>query len=1838
MLLLLGGMPVAAQNFSSLWKEVRAAREKDLPKSELDWLGQIERKAEGEKAWGHLLAAETRRAQVVAMISADSLAPALETMEQRARGAKEPVVTAIRWAVLAKIYSADGAMPDEAKAEACAQKALNNPDLLASAKVGQWEPLAVSGQGQGVFGGDMLSVVGYELGRLSLLYDYYSSKGNRRAACLSALEACKRGRRDQRTYDINKSPYIHLLDSILDEYGDQDVAGEVAVERYEAMKECAGVGAEQRIGYINYALERWGSWPRMAELINERRLLTAPMLNMSAETTNSRPGEPIVLRIDEARAVSELVVKVYGLEAEGDVEADPMTEAGYKALKTLMDEAPRQVKTLRTRGMMAYETFSDSIVLSPMPVGVYLMEITTSPATETRRILCYVSDNCLLSEALPGDKIRYVALSSTTGHPLKGAKIRLAFREAGGQSDQYTYETIECDEDGEVVYQMPITEKGKTQKPTKARLFTCTDKASTWTSGTGRFSMDLSDGKRDITRLYADRSIYRPGQTIKAAAMAYRQTSWTDAEAVAGKNISIKLKDPSGRVVGQQEGTTDSYGAMSADLQIPSGGLTGRYTLETTGTRLSIRVEQYKRPTFKVEFPDVNTKYQAGDTLLIRAKAVAYSGMPVQGAKVSCKIYRREALWWRLAYRRMQAGMEPDDVLLDEQTTITDGSGRFDVELPLVMPETGEDRGDAFYNFIVEASVCDISGETHEAQMSVPLGGKQASISLSIGDKELGDSLSSLTVWLKNRAGLDVNTAVRLRIDDYGDWIEGRTMQPISLPSRLKSGKHSVYVLCDNDTLRHDFTVFSLDDKRPPVETHDWFYVSADKFADYKTPVTVQVGTSERDVHVVYSILSGENIVESGSFKLDNSTENRRFRYKEEWGNGLLLTYAWVKNGEWHSHSKKLQRPTAPRNLNLKWTTFRDRLVPGEQETWTLSISDPDGKPADAALIATIYDASLDGLYSHEWSLPGMATIPTPTTKWTLPRNTPLHFVANAQVSLLKWQPFEPAHFNQEMFPSNPSISLYGLDHTRIMRAKGVASALTEDAVAVSLAAAEEEGGEEDDGLQTMAEESIRENFDETAFFSASLTTNREGQVDLTFTLPEALTTWRFLGLAHTQDMKTGLMEDEAVAQKEVMATAHLPRFVRVGDKARLGAKVANTANSRVKGHVSLTLEDAETGRVVMRDRKPFDVDIDNTTQVEFQYEPDGSTQLLVCRMVAEGTNESGRPFSDGEQHYLPVMPNRERVVKTRTFTQTGPGTERIDIGEMLTVKDETTRLSIEYTTNPAWLAVEALPYVANKCDEGALGQATALYVGTIGNLLAQGDLRELLGRWSQEEETSALVGQLERNVELRDIVADETPWVGEAETESESRRIMASFLDAHSLEALTASAEAKLERLQNPDGSWSWWPGMDGNVHMTAEVAMMLSRLCLMTGANDSIVAPAADQLERALKYLDAKMAETVARLRDQEADGVSPIFPGKTALKYLYVNALLHRTLAAKAQDASTYLADLLKKQKGLTIHDKAMAAIVMKGLGEEQAARDYAQSLREYAVEDEEMGIYYETIRAPYSWRDYRIPTQTAAIEALRAIEPDNHATIDGMKLWLLQEKRTQMWDTPIVSADAVYALLFDEEGHVDMGSLAPVQEPRITIDGRLISLPEKDGAEGSIRLTLSMNDASLSKTSKIFEATNTGGPTSWGAIYAQYMQEAESIEDYGDGLSIKREIVEQETGGRGGANLQVGDKVKVILTITAHRDLDFVEVRDKRAAAMEPVEQLSGYRNGYYCTPRDNATNYYFDSMPKGTYRIETEYFLSRAGTYETGSATVCCAYAPEYRAATGSTRIDVGNNE
>ena len=1816
-------MQTTAQTYDNLWKQADIIAQKDQPKSEIGVMQKIISKASAAKDYGQQLAAEMRQVMLWKEISADSLTPNVKRMEAEALKTNDPMQKAVRYAVLGKVYHDNpyGIEVDEAsleqgedasydqsqrkvnlkKSQEFFKKAMAHPELLAKHTSTEYVPLTLKGVDGSSFKNDLLHLIGFEADCKEAylqLYTYYNKVGNRGAACLCAYKLIEKYRQDD-VREVKKSKYLQTIDSLIQVYQDIPEAGELAVEHFRFMEGATDAKPLDKLNYINYALSRWGGWSRMNELRNAQKRLTEPMFRVKDMPQVLRPGEKAWVHLD-VRNLQNLKISISRLNITADNDYNAQDEATYKMLLKKTTKLHQKDFSRNYYGRPDYEEVKDSIEIGGnLPLGAYLMEVTSdNTGIAPQRELFYVSNLAVMIQQLPDDRHRYVVVNATDGQPIAGAKIELydQWYDFNTKKNKRTvHARLTTDENGEAYFK---NVDGMVLISTSADKFAPAKYIY--------LSRDRYYEKKDNEtkyQVYTDRALYRPGQKVHASAISYTVKKGLDAS-VPGKSMELKfvLSDANWKQVAEQKVTTDEYGTASVDFELPKEGKTGQYSISVNGTASEyFRVEEYKRPTFEITFPKVNEKYNWGDTVVVKASAKTYAGVPVQGAKVEYQVTRRNQLWW---WGAGSAGQ-----LVKTDSCVTREDGTFDVEIPLEASLSGKDETDMsnfmriarFFNFEVSAIVTDISGESHEGVMSLPLGTKPTILTVNLPKRIEADSLKTVTFAYRNASGMPISCRLKYRIDK-GEWKDAEANAPVSIKEYAssassassslvwKSGVHQLEAICGQDTLQQKFTLFSMKETHPVEPTTEWYYQTAKTFPRDGKPVYIQVGSSENGAHIVYSIIAGNKLLEKGAWELGDSIVTLPFTYKEEYASGIVLNYSFVKQGKCYTRMMSIARPLPEKKLNIAWKTFRNRLTPGQKEEWTLKITTPDGKPAKAQLMSVLYDKSLDQIAPHFWNLSLDFYQSLPNCYWKhnltfrpfyLNGVYPTKYYDERGLDVDK---FDGKFFSYNGYMQAEELSMLGRssggiveavrvqkdelvrEEAKVMRIRG--SKMVRVAAAAPSAnkvfdVVEEmpqfAGGSGSDAGQYLDKVQVRENMNETAFFYPALESDNYGNVAIRFTLPESVTTWKFMGLAHDKEMRNGLLVDEAVAQKTVMVQPNMPRFLREGDKSSIVVKLFNTSDKKVSGNARMQILDAETQKVVWQKTQNYSINAEGSATVSFDVQ--GLKEgVYINKVVAAGNG-----YSDGEQHYLPVLSDRELVVNTLPITLHQQGEQSFDLSKLFLDKEgkqakgtEEAKVTVEYTNNPSWLMIKALPAISNPDDEDAISLMSAIYANTITTFIQK----------KLSLETSRLQNQVE-----------------------------------------------KLKKLQNADGSFSWWKGMKGSRYMTTAVAEMMVRLNAIAGTQKSI----SKMLTSAINYLSWQTAREVREMKKME-EKKHKVSPSEQALHYLYILSMDGRKMKENFEQDQAYLLDKMSKMTSdFTIYGKARAAVVLAKNSQQNAAYrekagEYLQSVNEYAVYREEMGRYYDTHKALYSWRNYKIPTQVSVIEAMQLLKPNDKQTIEELQRWLLMSKRTQVWDTPVNTVDAVYAFMKGNESNWNKKAENAV----LKLDGKQLPMPQDSTMLGYIK-TEKVGKASTLNINKKSDYT------SWGAVYAEFKQPLSEIASSESGIKVRRVVVTAESQGKEKSLTKVGEKVKVTLMITADRDYDFVEIEDKRAACLEPVNQQSGYQwgMGCYVSPRDNTTNFYFDRLSKGKHVVEMEYYVDRNGEYQAGSCSARCAYSPEF---------------
>lgn len=1873
--------PMQAQTYDNLWKELEVLERKDLPKSVISEAMKIYDKAKAEQNVPQMMKAYLTAMQYRSLLTPDSLKVDMNGLEQWASQTGSMEDKAILYSILGEMT-----MPaDVKKGLGYLQASLKDKDRLLLIPVEKLRPMVRVGEASKRYFRDNL----YNLlaRRAIQIMQQYRWQAAAKANQTNSLSVDMTDMDQFVTYQFVPVSDCDLTAAVMQTYQSLLKAYDTETERegwlltgidalnylyrnfsgnfsndvcqqelrkwihtYPAVKTVpeAYLALAQFLQYQNNQVERLrivregiAGYPRY-EGINQLKNIEKEILNasLSLEIATAYPGEQQSVKVNY-KNLTGITLQLYKVNL-------PVTSAVLQNRTTHFESKYARLQReehFSLKPTTDYLNVDTTLTIQAPQAGIYFLKaVPDGKKGVSDGTLMNVTALKTIYRPLPDGTLELVVVDAVSGQPVSEAEVTIYTEKGGGYSPQQTYQ---ADKQGTLKLDFLNSNKYWYNAHTAA------DNAMPILNLWKNDYYYKESKRKEVLQLFTDRSIYRPGQTVYVSGLAYEMEK-DSTRVLADKKYTVSLYDANNNETGKVEVRTNGFGSFSGQFVLPSPCLTGYFSLRAADTSVSFKVEEYKRPTFDVTFEPVKVEYQVGDSIEVVGMAKTFAGAPVQNARVHYNISRSYAWVWRFMGRGSARW---------EGEAMTDADGKFSVPVHF---EIDSDRRESplwYYTYNIQADVTDGAGETQQANLSLPLGSTSMVLNMdNLPDNLVKEKKLEIKLTAMNLSGEPVDTPVTYQVVEMeeqkdGQEKEGRKVLTGTVEANKSFVPEAIYALPSGNyrlklsakdtqgrecTASKNFLLFSLNDKRPPFVITDWFYQDGLEF-DAASPATVYIGSSEKNVYLLYDVFAGNKRLESKRIELSDSVVSFRFPYKKEYGDGILVSMAFVKDGRLYSHNARIMKPAPEKKLQLKWTTFRDKLRPGQQEEWKLTVLYPDGSPAEAEMLATMYDASLDKIYSaHKLDFGVDFHYVVPLTYWNTSYMRNAYLYVDFPLKRLRAVPLE---YSELIIPStgrmeamvvgyggSPRATLAGALKIRgrsaanaVMNQEAVTDmVLQEEMVETSAQEKVEMGSSEE--LAETGDIQIRENFAETAFFYPQLRTNEKGEVSISFVLPESLTRWTFMGLAHTRNVDYGKIEATATASKEFMLQPNMPRFVRVGDKANIAASLMNLSDKGVKGTVRMELFNPETEKVFYSQKQKFDVKGGETGHVNFTFEVGDKYAVMACRMVADGDT-----FSDGEQRYIPVLTDKQWVTETVPLNVNGEGAHTFSLENLFNKHSKTAseqRLTVEFTAHPAWYAVQALPVVAHPQNEDALSWATAYYAHSLAAYIVKENprIKQVFDSWKAQGGTKeTFMSNLQKNQELKNILLAETPWLTEATNEAEQKQRIATLFDLNTMNSQLAVSVEKLGELQNADGAWSWYKGMQGSRYVTTQVMEMLVRLNALTHQDaDSRMQP---MIQKGFEYLGKQAAEEYKSMKEAEKKGAVGLRPSEQVLRYLYICALDGK--APVDEKVNRYFIDKLSGEgKELTIYGKALGAIILQQAGKVAEARLFMQSLMEYSVVTDEMGRYFDTPKARYSWFSYKIPTEVAAMEAIQRITKDTKA-IDEMKRWLLKQKQTQTWETPIATADAVYALM--ATGASDL--LANTGGVEITLGKEVIRTPADD-AIGYIKKTVSGDVMNIKKVSVDKEGTGMG----WGAVYAQYLESMDQIGEQGNGLSVSRQLYKGDEALNESAPLKVGDRITVRLTVKADRDMDFVQIKDDRAACMEPLQAVSGFRwgngLGYYQATKDASTQFFIDQMRKGTYVIEYQVYVNRTGEYQAGIATVQSAYAPEFGGHTGGYRVMV----
>lgn len=1452
--------------------------------------------------------------------------------------------------------------------------------------------------------------------------------------------------------------------------------------------------------------------------------------------------------------------------------------------------------------------------------------------------------------------------------------------------------------------------------------------------------------KTDIdytTFLFTDRSIYRPGQPLYFKGIAIKREK-EYSTILENTMVNVVLKDVNLKEIASQEFETNEYGSFTGEFILPSNGLSGNFTLEVNSKEIALSgsanfsVEEYKRPKFETSFEPITETYRLNDSIMVNGFATAFAGSNITDAKVVYRVKR--VVFFPSWYHRYRPYYDttPQEIALGE--TKTDDSGMYEIIFKAIPDNKTNKKDLPTFSYEVTADVTDINGETHSTTTTVRVGYHALTANISIPtvlDKQQDDA--KISVSTNNLNGQFVSAKGSLKVykltppenvlrnrpwpspdyegfsktefkklfphdaygneHDYTNWQKGKLVWQSDFDTgesteialgNLKKWVSGTYVieLESKDKFEQEVkdiahtTLFSQHDKKLSdnqlfqIKTNRQTYEIGDK-------VEITLLSNVQDLDVTIFVEKDKKIVDTRLIRLNDNSKSFTLPVTEDDMGGFSIGYSFSAYNSFESSSMSINVPYPEKHLEIETLTFRDKIKPGAEETWSFKVKGEQGEKVAAELLASMYDASLDAFKEHYW---GFNPVYRPTYFSSIYTNAQQSFGTNSfsvyhhpnsdysytsqQFDSFNWFGFYfgigSSRYGSLMKRSNmlegPAPAAMIEDHMELEesiisneQAREGALERDQDGLKQNKPKEKQQSGDETNGDGERegfsADFQFRKNLQETAFFFPQMQTDKEGNVTFNFTTPEALTKWNLQLLAHSKDLRKAQVTLQTITQKELMVIPNAPRFLREGDEIVISTKIANLSKNVLSGESRLELIDAFSGKDISgtlritpqeetsrpMDTRSFKVDSMGNTQVSWRLKIPEGMQAIQYKIIAKAGN-----FSDGEQHILPVLTNRMLVTETLPMWVRSNQSKTFTLDKL---KDNTSKslkhhkLTLEITSNPAWYAVQALPYLMefpHECNEQMFSR---YYANTLASQIINSNprIQEVFDQWRN---SGALLSNLEKNQELKSLLIQETPWLRDAQSETEQKQRIALLFNLDKLKTEQAHALNKLNSNQKSSGAWAWFNGGPDNRFITQHIITGLGHLKQLSGTSKA--SETQQMIQKAISYLDAEFVNEHDRIKRRPSNAEDDHL-NQTQIHYLYMRSFFKEIPAnEKVKEITSYYIGQAQKywmSKGL--FSKGMLALILHRTGDVNTSAKILRSLRENSISSEELGMYWKENTASWYWYQAPVETQALMIEAFGEIENDIK-TVDHLKIWLLKNKQANQWSTTKATTEAVYALLLQGNDWLSVTDAVDVWVGEEQIKPSELENVRVEAGSGYFK-TFWHGSEVQPKMAEVRIAKKAKG-IAWGALYWQYFEDLDKITSAKTPLSLNKKLFlktntetgEQITEITPQIDLKVGDLVRVRIELRADRDMEFVHMKDMRAAGMEPINVFSQYKwqdgLGYFESTKDASTNFFFDYLPKGVYVFEYDLRVNNAGEFSNGITTIQSMYAPEFSSHSEGTRV------
>lgn len=1654
--------------------------------------------------------------------------------------------------------------------------------------------------------------------------------------------------------------------------------------------------------------------------------IAQPSLSIQAEQV-VLPQEPTLLKID-LKNTDRVFFKIIKLNFK-DYKNSTERQNTQQIIGYLNNIKTFKTWDLHIHNPENYETQSIETAIEPLETGFYLVLASSNPdfsyQDENVSFLPLWVSN--LSSINRPNLNQIQVLHRNTGLPIEKATVVLYQRNYSYKSSTYEQTKI-----GEYITDNKgLVNLKKRENNYESYSYDIQTKDDYLNVGQfySQYHSNEKEEAYEQTFFFTDRSIYRPGQIIYFKGIVI-ESQGKENKILPNFETTITLYDVNFQEVSKIDVKTNEFGSYQGSFVLPTGLLNGQMRLEDeeTNSQTYFSVEEYKRPTFEITFDSLKESFKLNQTIALKGKAMSYAGAPLDGAKAKYRITRNAR--FMPYYQRYCFIPQVQETEIKSGEVTCNDKGEFVIDFTALADPSISEKLSPQFNFTITVDVTDINGETQSRETSITVAYEAMNIEVQIPELLLKNTNPNIHIKTTNKQGMAIPAQAHVEIyplsiphhiykkrywenpdsmyhknetlmqeygtgkeDDETTWAKEKAVlsmgintaqtSSINIPD-LKNWKSGRYLLIakSKDAYGKEvitqsyFTLFSEQDKSIPTQKVLWTYIP-DKSYEPLDQAHILIGSADKNTQVHYILYKDEQILESKTLSLSQELKSIDIPILESYRGNVFLKLYTVKNNRYYEKSLTLLVPYSNKELSISTETWRNKLLPGEKETLTLSIKGKKGEKIASELLAGMYDASLDALKPHHWNFSlfshNYGYLNLESEGFSVGSHLDYRLNSKQNFNNQKIQEYDKLNWSGLDFWTLTSQNRGGRIYFAVeQRApmsmtsysvtrseKNLANAKLDEVIVRELPSEVIE--DKDAEIRELATEVIekkhetkaqplRKNFQETAFFFPQLKTNENGNVSFSFQIPDALTEWKFMALAHTAELAVGQYENTLQTQKPLMIVPNMPRFVRQGDHMSVMAKINNLSGENMSGTASLEFFDPVTNQILTglfptsnqkvyspetKQEVHFKSEKDKNAVVKWEIKIPDDVQILGYRIKAIAGQ-----VSDGEENVLPVLSNRMLVTESMPLPIRGLQSKTFVFDKLKNNTSSTLKhhnYTVEFTSNPVWYVVQSIPYMAEYPYECSEQLFSRFYANSLASHIVEKKpaIKTVLDIWGKTE-PSAFLSNLEKNQALKSALLEETPWVLEAQDQNERQKRVSLLFDLNKLKNEQVSTLKKLKDNQLDNGAWPWFKGMDESRYITQYVTSGLGHLQKL-----GITNPDPDMIRRACFYLDSKLEEDYRNLKKYTVD-LSKVEPNGEQIQYFYARSFFKEIMVdASAQKAHDfYYAQIKTYWTRYSPYMQGMIALTAHRKGDTELAQDIIKALRENAVFSEELGMYYKNT-AGYYWHQAPIEQQALLIEVFDEVAKDTKS-VEELQIWLLKNKQTNDWKTTRATSEACYALLLRGNDALQSTQVATVTVGNTNLSQKL----ENQVQAATSYFSLSWDKNEIKPELATISIQNPNQYIAWGAAYWQYFEDLDKITPHETPVKLSKKLY-RKINTTSGATLEditeqtplkIGDKLTVRIEVKTDRDLEFMHLKDMRASAFEPIEAISGYKYqdgiDYYQCIKDASMNFFFDRLPKGTYVFEYELKVTHAGQFSNGISSLQCMYAPEFGAHSEGIRVNI----